>query len=55
MPALPWILGGGVLLFAGVNYTADNLTENSAKLIRWGLLGGAGYAAFLAAKKAKVI
>tara|TARA_R110002110_G_scaffold114508_6_gene284129 strand:+ start:352 stop:516 length:165 start_codon:yes stop_codon:yes gene_type:complete len=48
-----WLAVGG-LAYLGVKQVGDT-ADQASNLAKWGLLAGAGYAGFLAAKKAKLI
>ncbi len=48
-----WAAAGG-LAYMGLKQVGDT-ADSASSLTKWGLLAGAGYAGFLAAKKAKLI
>ena len=48
-----WAAAGGLAYF-GLRQVGDT-ADSTANLAKWGLVAGAGYAAFLAAKKSKLI
>ena len=54
MPAYLLWGAAGALGYFGLKATSD-AADSAANFTKWGLLAGAGYAGFLAAKKAKLI
>lgn len=54
MPTIYLVGAAGALAYMGLKQAGDT-ADSVSSLTKWALLAGAGYAGFLAAKKAKLI